>query len=225
MTLKYFITGTGTGVGKTLITCSLASQLRAQGKRISALKPIISGYQPHDPASDTAQILKSQNLPLTAPNEAAISPWRFKAALAPSMAAAKEGKKISFPDVAQFCGMQRISEITLIEGAGGVMVPIDKEHTILDLISVLHAPAILVAGTYLGAISHTLTAGYALLSRGIKLQAVVVSESEDGAMSARDTAHALKPMMPYSKFMVALPRVAGEGELWQHTADMTWMLK
>lgn len=223
MSQKFFITGTGTGVGKTLITCSLAHQLRAQGKRVSALKPVISGYTAGND-SDTAQILLSQNLQVTEANKAAISPWRFRAALAPSVAAAKEGKKINFSEVAQFCGMERISEITLIEGAGGVMVPLDKEHMIIDLISVLNAPAILVGGTYLGAISHTLTAGQVLMSRGIKLQAVIVSESGDGAMSARDTAHILKPLMPYAKFMVALPRVAGEGELWQHTADMTWML-
>lgn len=224
MSQKFFITGSGTGVGKTLVTTSLAYQLLAKGKRVSALKPVISGYAEGDMQSDTAALLKCQNLPVNKPNIEAISPWRFAAALAPSAAAAREGKGIDFSQLCEFCYVTRVSEITLIEGAGGVMAPLTHEQTMLDWMSAVGYPAILVAGTYLGAVSHALASAEVLRARGIPLQAVVVSESEKGAMSVGETAHMLQPFLPYARYIAALPHVAGEGDLWQHTPDLTQIL-
>jgi dethiobiotin synthetase len=224
MTQTFFITATGTGVGKTLLTCSLARQLIEAGKRVTAVKPVISGYDPGDNMSDTAQILRSQNLPVTVPNVEAISPWRFKAAVSPNVAAERENRVIEFGDLCQFSLMPRISEIVLIEGAGGVMSPLDHSRDMLDWMTTLNVPIILVVGTYLGSLSHALTAASVIHARGAKIQALVISESEDSAMSLEETALQLKRSVPYAKFVVPLPRVAGEGELWQHSADMTWML-
>lgn len=224
MSRTFFITGSGTGVGKTLVAASLAHQLLGVGKTVSALKPVISGYVEKDPASDSAQLLASQNLPLNVPNVEAISPWRFAAPLAPAVAASREGREIDFAALCRFCTTPRVSEITLIEGAGGVMAPLTASHTTLDWMEALACPAILVVGTYLGALSHALTAGAALSARGIAVQAVVVSESAESAMEMPETARLLKSFMPTAKFIVPLPRIAGDGHLWQHAADMTWML-
>jgi dethiobiotin synthetase len=219
----FFITGSGTNVGKTLITAALAHQLLAQGRRVSALKPIISGYLAHG-GNDTATLLSSQRLAINLPNIEAISPWRFKTPLAPSIAARREGMEIALSDVVEYCTISRTSEFTLIEGAGGVMAPINDRHTMLDWMEALGKPTILVAGTYLGAASHALTAGEMLRARGIAVQAVVVSESLDSAMDAVNTAEMLRPFMSYAKYIVPLPRVAGGEELWQTMADLTWML-
>ncbi len=222
MTQKFFITGSGTGVGKTLVTASLAHQLRAGGKRVSALKPVISGYVAGDMNSDTAQLLQSLGQAVNPVTSEAVSPWRFAAPIAPNMAASVEGKEIIFSEVVDFCNVARTSEITLVEGAGGVMSPLTNTHTMLDLALALECPAVVVVGTYLGAISHALTACEVLRARGIALQAVVVSESPSG--DAVTVAAELKRFLPYAKYIVPLPRVAGGENLWQYTADLTWML-
>jgi dethiobiotin synthetase len=222
MSKRFFITGSGTGVGKTLVTCALAHQLRAQGQRVSGLKPVISGY--NEAESDTHEILKSLGERVNPLTVQAISPWRYAAPLAPNVAARREGKAVPFEEVVAFCNLPRTSDITLIEGAGGVMAPLSDSHTMLDFAAALSCPAVLLVGTYLGAISHALTAAHALHARGVALQAVVVSESAGGAMDTADTAIELARFLPPHRFLAALPTVAGAGALWQHAADMTWIL-
>jgi dethiobiotin synthetase len=125
-------------------------------------------------------ILASLGEPATPEAIAAISPWRFEAPLAPPWAAAKAGRPLAFDQVLDFCRAHEASDADhlLIEGAGGVMSPIDESHTCLDLIAALGFPAILVTGSYLGAISHALTAIRALQSEAIDVRGVVVSQSQ-----------------------------------------------
>ena len=217
---KYFITATGTNIVKTLITTALAHQLRAAGKSVSALKPVISGYDEADEYSDTRQLLAAQNLPIHKLNVEAISPWRFAALLAPNVAARMEQKTIDFAEVVKFCAMPRITEYTLIEGAGGVMSPLTDSHTQLDLMTALSCKIILVAGDYLGSISHTLSAAEVLRARGVHVQAIIVSSQGE----VRNTAAEIKRFLPDIPFIVPLPKVAGTPPLWQHVAEITWML-
>ena len=225
MSQTFFITGSGTGVGKTLVTAALAYQLRKAGTGVSALKPVVSGYAPSDMESDTAIILQSLGQAVNPVTIAAVSPWKFSAPLASNIAAAAEGKKIVFSEVVDFCNVTRTSDITLIEAAGGAMSPLTDTHTMLDLAVALQCPVILVVGTYLGAISHALTAGEVLKARGIPVQAVIVSESETSAIDALGTAGEFKKFFPGAKHIVPLPRIGGGGErLWEHAADLTWVL-
>lgn len=219
---RYFITSSGTGVGKTLVTATLAYQLREAGKEVQALKPVISGWRSSGEDSDTSELLRAVGLGKSSIDS--ISPWRFKAPLAPSVAASMEGKSIALKELVGFCARGR-GGVTLIEGVGGVMAPLTPSQTMLDWMTALNDSVILVVGTYLGAISHALTAYEALRARGLFLQAVVVSESDDGAMSAQETALAMKPFMPDARYLVALPRVAGRKELWKDVADLTWILE
>ncbi len=158
---RLFITSSGTGIGKTFLTAALARHGRKKGHGISAVKPIISGYTAEDFAeSDTALLLEALSLPATPENIELISPWRFAAPLSPDMAAVREGKTIDFHKVTEWCHdvIAGPEETVLIEGVGGVMVPLDETHTILDWIAALNIPSVLVVGSYLGTISHTLTA-------------------------------------------------------------------
>ncbi|MDX2073752.1 MAG: dethiobiotin synthase [Alphaproteobacteria bacterium] len=224
MSQKFFITSSGTGVGKTLVTASLAYQLRTKGKTVSVIKPAITGYVDGDMGSDTAFLLQSMGLPVNPATVQTVSPWRFKAPFAPNISAAQEGREVVFDEVMKFCNQERASEITLIEGVGGVMAPLTDMHTMLDWMQALACPAIVVAGTYLGAISHALTAGEVLRARGIPVQAVVVSESAKSALSLQDTVTELKKFFPSANCIAPLPRVAGEEKLWERTADLTWAL-
>jgi dethiobiotin synthetase len=187
-----FVTASGTGVGKTFVTTRLIAELRAAGRTVRALKPVASGFDEQRPEdSDSGQLLRALTLPCTAENLAAVSPWRFAAPLSPDMAAAREQRTIPFSALLDFCRAPAAADVTLIEGIGGVMVPLDPEHTVLDWIAALRAPAVLVVGSYLGTLSHTLTAAAVLRERGCALAAVIVSESSEQPVALAETAEAL----------------------------------
>jgi dethiobiotin synthetase len=207
------ITSVGTNVGKTLVTAILCHQLTLAGRTVHAIKPVVSGFTPEDPTSDPALILRSLGQSPTPLSIAAIAPWRFAAPLSPHVAARKEGRRMSIDDVAAFCREYEEANdgLVLIEGAGGVMTPIDDTHTGLDLIDRLGCPAILVTGSYLGTLSHTLTALAAIRGRGIVVKGVVVSESEEDVGLA-DTVESLRHFVGPGAPLLALPRMTGSDE-------------
>jgi dethiobiotin synthetase len=208
-----FITSVGTGIGKTLVTAILCHQLTSAGRTVRALKPVVSGFSLDDPASDPALILRSLGQAPTPQAIAAISPWRMTAPISPHLAARLEEFTIRIDDVATFCHEHAPDndELLLIEGAGGVMAPIDDSHTGLDLISLLGHPVILVTGSYLGAISHTLTAVAALRGRGIVVTGIIVSES-DRSVGLTDTTESLAQFAGADVPVYALPRLTGSDE-------------
>jgi len=189
---RLFITGSGTGVGKTLVTCLLIRELRAAGTPVWALKPVISGFDGHAVAeSDSGRLLAA--LGETADDRAigAVSPWRLAAALSPDMAAAREERRLDVGEIAGFCryaGPAEGDAVVLVEGVGGAMVPISDHETVLDWMAALAWPVALVAGSYLGTLSHTLTAAEAIRLRGISLAGIVISESLDSPVPLAETA-------------------------------------
>ena len=206
-----FVTATGTGIGKTLVTCLLARQLRAAGRRVRALKPVATGYTAARD-SDSAQLLAALGEPITDANVAAISPWRFAAPLSPDMAAEREGRALDVGDIAEFCRAAEAPQtILLIEGIGGVMVPLAGRQTVRDLIAAIGCPALLVAGSYLGTLSHTLTAVEALAGRGIPLAGIVVSESSESPVPLAETVAIVKRLVAPVP-VVGLPRLETGGK-------------
>jgi dethiobiotin synthetase len=193
-----FITATGTGIGKTFLTELLLRQAGAHGMKARALKPVASGYDPGDAESDTARLLAAQALP--AARAAEISLYRLAAPLSPDMAAAREGVSVDLAPLLAFC-QPRSDELLLIEGVGGVMVPLNARATVLDWIDAMACPAILVAGSYLGTLSHTLTAAAALASRGIKVKAVIISESLESPVPLIETASTLASHLPATRIL------------------------
>jgi dethiobiotin synthetase len=208
-----FITAVGTGIGKTLVTTILCHQLTRAGQRIHAIKPLVSGFSPDDTRSDPALIIRSLGREPTPQSIEAIAPWRFAAPLSPHLAARKEGRTIEIDDISDFCRPHdHYSDcLWIVEGAGGVMSPITREHTGLDLMARLGYPVILVTGSYLGALSHTLTAVAALRGRGVGLQTIIVSESEE-CVGLADTVGSLRQFTEMGASVYALPRLAGNDE-------------
>ncbi len=201
-----FITATGTDVGKTYVAASLIRHLRGMGRMVDAIKPVVSGYDPEAAeASDPGVLLHALGLPVTEQEVDRISPWRFRAALSPDLAAAHEGRAIDVDTVIKFCqtAIEQRRDILLIEGVGGIMVPLDGERTILDVMMALQLPLILVAGSYLGTISHTLTALDALFRRELQVLAVVVSETSGSAVPLDDTVAAIARFV---EPVIGLPR-------------------
>lgn len=185
-----FVTGTGTDIGKTWVTAAMLRFLRSQGVTATALKPVVSGYDPRDAsASDPAMLLAAMNLRLSEDNINAISPFRFAAPLAPDMAARREGKTLHLDAIVDFCRAEiaSASSAMLIEGVGGIMSPVAEGATGLDLMRALQCPTLLVAGSYLGAISHALTAIEAIVHAGIALRAIVINETMHSGVSLDET--------------------------------------
>lgn len=205
-----FVTGSGTGVGKTHVLCSLAAELCARGAPPRVLKPLVTGFDPERPEeSDTGKLLAAVGMPLDEAALDAVSPWRFRAPLSPDRAAARERRGVELAELVEVCRRNAREATTLIEGIGGVMVPIDAEHTVLDWIAALGVPALLVTGSYLGALSHALTASLALRSRNVTLAAVLVSESADPALPLpehRDTLARFVPGVPVLTWARDAPR-------------------
>jgi len=175
-----FITATGTDVGKTQVVASLVRQFRQMGRSVEAIKPIVSGYDPAQAAaSDTGILISAMALPFSPESIDRISPWRFRAALSPDLAARQEERAIDVDAVVAFCqnAISQRSDILLIEGVGGIMVPLDGHRTVLDVMMALQLPLILVTGSYRGAISHTLTALDSLFRRDMNVLATIVSET------------------------------------------------
>jgi dethiobiotin synthetase len=190
-----FVTATGTDVGKTFVTAGLIRELRKQGRPVQALKPLISGFDPNAVgASDTGVILDALGRKPTPDAIDDISPWRFTAPLSPDMAAHRENRSVDFDELVRFCRdrLDATQDTLLIEGVGGIMVPLDDRHTVLDWMDVLKRPVLLVAGSYLGTISHTLTALDVLTRRGLRVLSVVVSESTTSPVALEETAETIR---------------------------------
>jgi dethiobiotin synthetase len=177
-----FITGAGTEIGKTYVACAILRDLKARGIERDVLKPVLSGYvESEAEGSDAGLLLRALGLEPSIEAIERVSPWRFKAPIAPHMAAQAEGRALPYHDVVMHC-RKRIVETNgaiLIEGAGGVMAPLGEWVTNLDLIATIGASAVFVAGTYLGAVSHALTGLAVLDARGIVVKTVIVNESTE----------------------------------------------
>lgn len=188
-----FVTSCGTGRGKTYVSENMIRGWLAAGKDVRVLKPVISGF---DPAAaedtDTGLLLAAAGQDLTPTTIDRVSPWRYAAPLSPDMAAALEDREVPVDEVVDFC-RSAISDAEtegahlLIEGAGGVMVPLDETCTMRDLIAALDIPVVLVVGSYLGSLSHALTALEALRARDVAIDRIVVNETEDSNIPLAET--------------------------------------
>jgi dethiobiotin synthetase len=186
----YFVTSTGTDVGKTFVTAGLIRTLRVSTQPVSALKPVVSGYDSSVvETSDPAVLLAALGRPVAADEVERIAPWRFRAPLSPDLAAAREGRSVAFDELIAFsrAAIDSTNGILFIEGVGGIMVPLNGTHTVLDWMAALGIPLLLVVGGYLGTISHTLTALNVLTQRKLEIAAIVVSESERNPVELNDT--------------------------------------
>jgi dethiobiotin synthetase len=207
-----FIAGAHTDVGKTYCSVLMLRDALRVGRIAAGLKPVASGVSdwntPAFLASDTAKLLEAQGWPVIEQTVDSCTPWRFKAPLSPDMAAAAEGRTLKLAEVAAWA-KARVAPANdadiLIEGAGGVMSPLCEDGTNLDLMAALGAPVILVAGTYLGSISHTLTAVEAMRARGLTLHALLVNESVNSAASPAQTIESLQRFLPGVR-MLPIPR-------------------
>jgi dethiobiotin synthetase len=201
-----FITATGTDLGKTFVAASLIRHLRRLGHNVDAIKPVVSGFDPAQAAtSDPGILLDALGIPVSPGEIERIAPWRFRDPVSPDLAAAREGRRIDVDQVIAFCqgAVSQHRGVLLIEGVGGIMVPLDGERTILDVMMALRLPLILVAGSYLGTISHTLTALDALYRRDLDVIAIIVSETAGSTVPLDEV---VRTIARFADPVIGLPR-------------------
>jgi len=171
-----FITGTDTGVGKTIVAAALALYLRKSGIRVAVLKPVTSGAVVINGrlSSEDAELLRWASA-CTAP-DTDIAPYLFREQIAPSESAAREGVVIQIDPIRD--AFERLSsshDFVIVEGAGGLLVPLAEGFLIADLAKELSLPLLIVARPNLGTVNHTFLTCECARSRGIDILGVVIN--------------------------------------------------
>jgi len=197
----FFITGTDTRVGKTVLTALLTRHLRERGVNAVALKPICSGGR-----DDACALRAAMNAALTSYE---INPWHFHAPLAPLLAARRERKQVKLADVlAHVRMMQKRFDMVLVEGAGGLLSPLGGNFDSRDLITALGATPMVVCPNRLGAVNQVLLT-LAALPRSASRRARVVLMSPSKPDSSTNTNAGLLAEFLDAKRIFCLPRLGG----------------
>ncbi|MEW6201710.1 MAG: 8-amino-7-oxononanoate synthase [bacterium] len=168
-----FITATDTGVGKTIITASLARCLTEQGLNVGVMKPVMTGASPDDPQSDTSILLRLSGV--STPIELATPLW-FEEPLSPYAASINSTKKFSIDEIlSAYRELQKMHDFVVVEGIGGVLVPLTEGFTVRELIRAMDLPALVVARAGLGTLNHTLLTLESLRNGNIAVRGVVLN--------------------------------------------------
>lgn len=163
-----FVTGTDTGVGKTVAACALLRALSARGLRAVGMKPVASGIAAGAACNDdVARLAAAGNV--EAPLETR-NPYAFAPAIAPHLAAREAGVAIDLARIeAAYRDLARRADRVIVEGAGGALAPLDDERDMLDIARIIALPVLLVVGVRLGCLNHALLTALAIRARGLDL--------------------------------------------------------
>ena len=152
--MSYFITGTDTGVGKTLISCALLQTFAAQGKRVAGFKPVSAGCDESGHNGDAKALRVASGMPLT---YGQVNPYCFPHAIAPHLAARHSGVRIELSRIlTAYRELAGQADVVIVEGVGGFLVPLSDQQNSADLAQELDLPLIVVVGMRLGCLNHAL---------------------------------------------------------------------
>ena len=214
--MSYFITGTDTGVGKTLITCSLLQGFAAQGRRVAGFKPVAAGVETDGMNDDAKMLLAASNIPL---NYEQVNPYCLHEAIAPHIAAKRENVGIELSHiVAAYRELAALADVVIVEGAGGFRVPLNETQDSANLARELGLEIIVVVGMRLGCLNHALLTVEAIQSRGLKLAGWVANSVTDAMPVQRENIAALKeriaaPLLGVVPYMTRPDAEAAAGQI------------
>lgn len=219
----FFVTGTDTGVGKTLVTCALlhAFAARGGGARAVGMKPVAAGARQSADGlrnDDVEQILAAGNV--AAPRKL-VNPYCFEPPIAPHIAARETGVEIDLQHIALACdGLSRLADVVVVEGAGGFYVPLNARENTADLAQRLGLPVLLVVGIRLGCLNHALLTAHAVRASGLALSGWVANHVDPQMAHADSNVAALTErfaMPPVARIDFSVPpdprRVAADLDL------------
>ena len=167
MKQAFFVTGTDTGVGKTLVTCALLHATRQRGVTTVGMKPIAAGVEDDGRNGDVTQLLAASSIQ---PPLALVNPYLYIPPIAPHIAAHEAGQPVDIAAItAAFTQLCDLAEVVWVEGVGGFRVPLDEGSDTADLAVALDLPIILVVGMRLGCLNHALLTAEAIAVRNLRL--------------------------------------------------------
>lgn len=188
----YFVTGTDTGVGKTLVTCALLHAFAARGERVVGMKPVAAGARRSADGlrnNDVEQILAAGNI--RAPRHL-VNPYCFEPPVAPHIAARDAGVEIDLQHIElAYDELSRLADMVVVEGAGGFFVPLNGRENTADLVQRLGLPVLLVVGIRLGCLNHALLTAQAVHTCGLKLAGWVANHVDPQMAHAESNVAAL----------------------------------
>jgi dethiobiotin synthetase len=177
----FFVTGTDTGVGKTTVTVRLMQHFASQGLKVLAMKPVASGCEwvaGRWQNEDVIQLTAASNV--QAPPEL-VNPYCFQPAIAPHIAAAQAGVEIQLDVIkTAYTALTELADVVIVEGAGGLLVPLNETQSMGDLLQALELPALVVVGMRLGCINHALLTRQVLEQQQIPFCGWVANQIDPG---------------------------------------------
>jgi dethiobiotin synthetase len=183
----YFVTGTDTGVGKTLVSCALLQALVRRHPRVVGMKPVAAGLVQTQDGWDSEDAIALRAASTVRVPPALDNPMRLPDPLSPHLAAERAGTRIDIPHlVACQRELAQHADAMVVEGAGGFLVPLSPEHTGADLAQALGLPVLLVVGLRLGCLNHALLSAEAIRARGLPLAGWVANRIDPGMAAADD---------------------------------------
>jgi dethiobiotin synthetase len=184
-----FITGTDTGIGKTHVAAALLRALVAGGRRAVGMKPVAAGIGDDGRYADVTALRAAGNVDTS---DDQVNPYRFAPAIAPHVAAALEGRAIDLARIARaYAALAARADVVVVEGAGGVLVPLGAREDMLDIPARLALPVVLVVGVRLGCISHALAAALAIRARGLVMAGWIANRVDPAMERPGDSVAAL----------------------------------
>ncbi len=207
-----FVTGTDTNVGKSIVAATLARLLHNKGVNVGVMKPVSSGCIERDGllVSEDAELL-AWSIGIQVSNE--VAPYTFREPIAPSAAAEKEHLKIEFSRIlAAFHRQMDEHDFVVVEGAGGLMVPLAGGLLIADLVKMLDIPLLVVARPGLGTVNHTLLTCFAARELGLEVKGTIISNYPDEPGLAEATAPHLIDSLSGVPLLGRFPAVSGEDD-------------
>ena len=204
----FFITGTDTGVGKTVIAGALAKALTATGRRVGVMKPFESGCRRENGQLIPADALFLKKMAGATDDLSLICPYALARPLAPGVAAQTENIVIDIETITTaFARIAARYDLVLVEGAGGLMVPITQQLLTADLIRLLDLPVIIIARTSLGTINHTLLTVKQAQSEGLEVRGIILNKLSAAADEAEETNPAVLEKFSHVPLLGVVPYI------------------
>jgi len=190
----FFVTGTDTGVGKTRVAVALVHALRARGLRVAVMKPVAAGHEPGLLNDDVVALMQASNVRADVDD---VNPYAFPEPIAPHIAAAIHGVRIDPERIAAaYARLARVADTVVVEGAGGLLVPLNESADVLDIPRMLALPTVLVVGLRLGCINHARLSFEAIRLRGLLWSGWVGNHMEPEMSAQEDNLTALRTWLP-----------------------------
>lgn len=188
--MNFFVTGTDTGVGKTLVSCALLHAFAAQGKRVAGMKPVAAGGDEDGQNADVKQLRAAGNIPASFGQ---INPYSFLQPVAPHIAARNAGVRIDLARIlTSYRELASQADVVIVEGVGGFKVPLNELQDSAELAQQLDLPVILVVGMRLGCLNHALLTSSAIEACGLLCAGWVANVLDEGMPALTENIEALQ---------------------------------